>query len=134
MHHTREHTSRQYRACVEEILHEQATSVNHHPLCYCITCTRSSLSCLLTFYGIPIFHTFLIGRTFLFTFTITVCSFKIQVIITEWKSVILMSNQHHYRVQVERAQICSLTIVYVSYLYLASLLTIPTFFSSHDCL
>ena len=39
---------------------------NHHPLYYCITCTRSSLSCLLAFYGIPIFHTFLMEE-FLFT-------------------------------------------------------------------
>ena len=27
---------------------------SNHPLYYCITFTRSSLSCLLTFYGIPI--------------------------------------------------------------------------------
>ena len=31
---------------------------SHHPLYYCITFTRSFLSCLLSFYGIPIFHTF----------------------------------------------------------------------------
>ena len=37
---------------------------SHHPLYYCITITRSSLSCFLTFYGIPTFHTFLIRRIF----------------------------------------------------------------------
>ena len=31
---------------------------SHHPLYYCIMFTRSSVSCLLAFYGIPIFLTF----------------------------------------------------------------------------
>ena len=39
---------------------------SHHPLYYCIMFTRSSLSCLLAFYGIPIFQTFLIRRIFYF--------------------------------------------------------------------
>ena len=34
------------------------------PLYYCITCTRSSLSCLLAFYGIPIFNIFNIVPVF----------------------------------------------------------------------
>ena len=35
---------------------------SHHPLYYCIMFTRSSLSCLLAFYGIPIFHTFYLRK------------------------------------------------------------------------
>ena len=38
--------------------------VNHPAMCYCNTRTRSSLSCLLAFYTIPVFHIFLIRRIF----------------------------------------------------------------------
>ena len=41
---------------------------SHHPLYYCIMFTRSSLSCLLTFNGIPMYipH-FFNSKNFLFT-------------------------------------------------------------------
>ena len=48
------------------------------PLYYCITCTRSSLSCLLAFYGIPIFQTFLIRRMF-YSLVIIIAILEVQV-------------------------------------------------------
>ena len=95
---------------------------NHHPLYYCITCTRSSLSCLLTFYGIPIFHTFLIRRIFcllvsfpFFTaFTCMVCN------------IILGHKGPHHNVW-PGAIFCCFLIIYKQNMLLHDLSWIPIF-------
>ena len=52
------HTSRQYRGLLCCVKMQVMPRVNYPAMCYCNTHTRSSLSCLLAFYTIPICHIF----------------------------------------------------------------------------
>ena len=56
--HTREDMWRQYRGLLCCVKMQVMPRVNHPAMCYSNTRTRSSLSCLLAFYTIPIFHIF----------------------------------------------------------------------------
>ena len=74
-------TSRQYIGLVWRKFYTnkwcQFKVCNNHLLYYCIMFTRSSLSCLFTFYGIPIFHTFLIRSIFHLLVYITTLLFHV---------------------------------------------------------
>ena len=73
---------------------------SHHPLYYCIMFTRSSLSCLLAFYGILIFHTFLecfyllVSFPFLLHSHAMVCNKKLGI---SHKKVILVALSYRLR-------------------------------------